>query len=168
MTHVTAVSFWASQSLVAFLQSQTMSVATLNSSHLSSMHNTAQHSIAQHNQTPLPAPVGDDLASAVPKYDRERLPDAHGLVDIESSFSKLVGNKLAAALDPKFLKLVIHVVFGESDGRLKHGAFVLAALHCSSHHPGHMPLFWSHGTVFVTWRSRGHMAHMSHGTIPVS
>lgn len=50
----------------------------------------------------------------MPKYDRERLPDAHGLVDIESSFSKLVGNKLAAALDPKFLKLVVHVAFGES------------------------------------------------------
>ncbi|KAL3138807.1 hypothetical protein ABBQ32_005648 [Trebouxia sp. C0010 RCD-2024] len=56
--------------------------------------------------------TGDDLASAVPKYDRERLPDAHGLVAIESSFSKLVGNKLAAAFDPNFLKLVVHVAFG--------------------------------------------------------
>ncbi|KAL3130784.1 hypothetical protein ABBQ38_000126 [Trebouxia sp. C0009 RCD-2024] len=57
--------------------------------------------------------TGDDLASAVANYDRERLPDAHGLVDIESTFSKLVGNKLAAALDPQFLKLVVHVAFGD-------------------------------------------------------
>ena len=65
----------------------------------------------------------------MPRYDRERLPDAHGLVDIESSFSKLVGNKLAAALDPKFLKLVVHVVFGESGCCWKHSAFVLVTWH---------------------------------------
>ena len=57
--------------------------------------------------------TGDDLAKAVPKFDKERLPDAHGLVDIESSFSRLVGNKFKAILDLKFLKIVVHVVFGE-------------------------------------------------------
>lgn len=57
--------------------------------------------------------TGGNLAEAVPKYGKERLPDAHGLVDIESSFSKLVGNKLAAAFDLKFLRLVAHVVLGE-------------------------------------------------------
>ena len=60
----------------------------------------------------LPSNAGDDLAKAVPKFDKERLPDAHGLVDIESSFSKLVGNKFKAILDLKFLKIVVHVVFG--------------------------------------------------------
>ena len=58
-------------------------------------------------------PAGDDLDKGVPQYDAQRLPDAHGLVDIESSFSKLVGNKFKAALDLKFLKIVVHVVFGE-------------------------------------------------------
>ena len=53
------------------------------------------------------------MNKAVPQYDAERLPDAHGLVDIESSFSKLVGNKFKAALDLKFLKIVVHVVFGK-------------------------------------------------------
>ena len=57
--------------------------------------------------------TGDDIAKAVPKFNKERLPDAHGLVDIESSFSKLVGNKFKAILDLKFLKIVVHVVFGE-------------------------------------------------------
>ena len=57
--------------------------------------------------------TGDDIAKAVPKFDEERLPDAHGLVDIESSFSKLVGNKFKAVLDLKFLKIVVHVVFGK-------------------------------------------------------
>ncbi len=49
----------------------------------------------------------------MPTFDRERLPDALGLVDIESSFSKLVGNKFKAMLDLKFLKIVAHVVFGK-------------------------------------------------------
>ena len=57
--------------------------------------------------------AGDDLVKAVPQFDKERLPDAHGLVDIESSFSKLVGNKFKAALDFKFLKIVAHVIFGK-------------------------------------------------------
>lgn len=86
----------------------------------------------------------------MPKYDRERLPDAHGLVDIESSFSKLVGNKLAAALDPKFLKLVVHVVFGEFHCCFRHLCF------------GHMDLSWSHGTVVVTWHSPDDMSHSGH------
>ena len=63
------------------------------------------------------ANTGDDLAKAVPAFDRERLPDAHGLVDIESSFSKLVGNKFKAVLDLKFLKIVTHVVFGKRLGK---------------------------------------------------
>lgn len=50
----------------------------------------------------------------MPRYDKERLPDAHGLVDIESSFSRLVGNKFAAVLDLTFLKLAVHVAFGAS------------------------------------------------------
>ena len=58
-------------------------------------------------------PAGDDLNKAVPQYNKERLPDAHGLVDIESSFSKLVGNKLAAAFDIKFLRIVAQVVLGK-------------------------------------------------------
>lgn len=87
-------------------------------------HSIAQHRIALYRTTHL-APAGDDLARAVPKYDRERLPDAHGLVYIESSFSKLVGNKLAAALDPNFLKLVVHVVFGESGCCMQHSALML-------------------------------------------
>ncbi len=53
----------------------------------------------------------------MPTFDRERLPDAHGLVDIESSFSKLVGNKFKAVLDLKFLKIVTHVVFGKRLGK---------------------------------------------------
>jgi len=63
------------------------------------------------------ANTGDDLAQAVPTFGRERLPDAHGLVDIESSFSKLVGNKFKAVLDLKFLKIVTHVVFGKRLGK---------------------------------------------------
>lgn len=63
------------------------------------------------------ANTGDNLAKAVPTFDRERLPDAHGLVDIESSFSKLVGNKFEAVLDLKFLKIVMHVVFGKRFGK---------------------------------------------------
>ncbi|DBA72080.1 TPA: hypothetical protein ACH3X2_010809 [Trebouxia sp. C0005] len=62
--------------------------------------------------------TGDNLAKAVPTFDRERLPDAHGLVDIESSFSKLVGNKFEAVLDLKFLKIVMHVVFGSAVHKL--------------------------------------------------
>lgn len=57
--------------------------------------------------------TGDNLTEAAHKYGKERLPEAHALVDIESSFSKLVGNKLAAAFDLKFLRLVAHVVIGE-------------------------------------------------------
>ncbi len=53
----------------------------------------------------------------MPTFGRERLPDAHGLVDIESSFSKLVGNKFKAVLDLKFLKIVTHVVFGKRLGK---------------------------------------------------
>jgi hypothetical protein len=77
------------------------------------------------------ANTGDDLAKAVPTFDRERLPDAHGLVDIESSFSKLVGNKFKAMLDLKFLKIVAHVVFGK---RLGNSA-------CPNQS---VPFFWSH------------------------
>ena len=58
--------------------------------------------------------TGDNLTEAVHKYGKEHLPDALALVDIESSFSKLVGNKLAAALDLRFLRLVAHVVIGET------------------------------------------------------
>lgn len=63
------------------------------------------------------ANTGDKLATAVPTFDRERLPDAHSLVDIESSFSKLVGNTFKAVLDLKLLKIVTHVVFGKRFGK---------------------------------------------------
>ena len=72
------------------------------------------------------ANTGADLAQAVPTFDRERLPDAHGLVDIESSFSKLVGNKVKAVLDLKFLKIVTHVVFGK---RLEQSACSTTTVH---------------------------------------
>ena len=140
----------------------------------SPQHSTAQHSTVQHStthETPLLASAGDDLASAVAKYDRERLPDAHGLVDIESSFSKLVGNKLVAALDPKFLKLVVHVVFGESDCCFKHSALLHS--HCTLLVPwncsDHMALSWSHGIAAVTWCCSDHMALLqSLGAVPIT
>jgi len=64
---------------------------------------------------------------AVSKYDKERLPDAHGLVDIESSFSKLVGNKFKAVFDLKFLKIVVHVVFGKLSTRWNNTVLCLQA-----------------------------------------
>jgi len=67
----------------------------------------------------------------VPTFDKERLPDAHGLVDIESSFSKLVGNKFKAVLDLKFLKIVTHVVFGK---RLGKSAYPNQTVHFSDYH----------------------------------
>lgn len=58
------------------------------------------------------------------KWTAARHADVKALVNIESSFYKLVGGRKLGALDPAFLRLVVHIAFGTSTKRLCAGPAV--------------------------------------------
>ena len=111
-------SFWCSPLSSRLWIWDTLPYGAVHKYNSYSQHGQVWNSEITPNLKTETVPAGDDLCKAVPQYDRERLPDAHGLVDIESSFSKLVGNKLAAAFDIKFLRIVAHVFLGKQQPTL--------------------------------------------------
>ena len=54
-----------------------------------------------------------DLKQVPAKWSQQRWKDARALVNIESSFYKLVGGRKLGVLDPAFLRLIAHIVVGE-------------------------------------------------------
>lgn len=57
--------------------------------------------------------AGDDLRRVPGLWTSARLADAAALVNIESSFYKLVGGRRLGFLDPAFLRLLAHLAVGE-------------------------------------------------------
>ncbi len=58
--------------------------------------------------------AGGDLRQVPAAWTASRHKDAKALVNIESSFYKLVGGRKLGFLDPAFLRLVVHIAFGQS------------------------------------------------------
>ena len=54
-----------------------------------------------------------DLRRVPARWTAARHADVKALVNIESSFYKLVGGRKLGVLDPAFLRLVVHIAFGE-------------------------------------------------------
>ncbi len=52
------------------------------------------------------------------KWTAARHADVKALVNIESSFYKLVGGRKLGVLDPAFLRLVVHIAFGNPSSLL--------------------------------------------------
>lgn len=59
-------------------------------------------------------PADGDLKKVPDAWTEARWKDARALVNIESSFYKLVGGRKLGVLDPAFLRLVAHIVIGEN------------------------------------------------------
>lgn len=57
--------------------------------------------------------AGGDLRKVPAAWTANRHEDVKALVNIESSFYKLVGGRKLGVLDPAFLRLVAHIALGE-------------------------------------------------------
>ena len=65
-----------------------------------------------------PFGVDGDLRKVPEAWSEARWKDARALVNIESSFYKLVGGRKLGVLDPAFLRLIAHIVVGDSHQQL--------------------------------------------------